>query len=105
MCNYKANALQARTRVGGYKSFHKYSDKQIQSLKELLLFIGERDSIDVKRGLPDLIRQKGADAFDVYDVGMCERQRGIWSHTNVRKAGDKQDMFPQQELIDMLLSL
>jgi len=27
----------------------------------------------------------------------------MWTHTNTRK--DKFDMFPQQELIDMLLSL
>jgi hypothetical protein len=27
----------------------------------------------------------------------------MWTHTNTRK--DKSDMFPQQELIDMLLSL
>ena len=29
--------------------------------------------------------------------------KGMWTHTNTRK--DKSDMFPQQELIDMLLSL
>jgi hypothetical protein len=27
----------------------------------------------------------------------------MWTHTNTRK--DKVDMFPQQELMDMLLSL
>ena len=89
----------------GYKSFQRYSDKQIQSLKELLLFIAERDNIDIRKGLPELIKQKGADAFDVYDVKMCEAQKGVWCHTNVRKASEKQDMFPQPELIDMLLSL
>ena len=89
----------------GYKSYHKYSDKQIQSLKQLLLYIADRDNIDIRKGLPELIKKKGADAFDVFDISMCEKQKGIWCHTNVRKPSDKQDMFPQQELIDMLLSL
>ena len=87
----------------GSKTWHKYSDKQIYSLKNLILFIANRDNIDVRKGLPELIKQKGADAFDVFDVKMCEQTHGLWSHTNVRK--DKTDMFPQQELIDMLLSL
>lgn len=87
----------------GYSTWHRYSDKQIESLRELLLFIANRDNIDIRKGLPDLIRQKGVDAFDVFDLGLCERTPGLWGHTNVRK--DKVDMFPQEELIDMLLSL
>jgi hypothetical protein len=43
------------------------------------------------------------DAFDVVDTTLVGRTPGLWNHTNVRK--DKFDMFPQQELIDMLLSL
>jgi hypothetical protein len=69
----------------------------------LIQFIGERNDIDVRKGLPQLIREKGADAFDVCDVSMCQNTKGLWSHTNVRTT--KVDMFPQEELIDMLLSL
>lgn len=87
----------------GSIEWHRYSDKQIQVLKDWILYIANRDNIDVRKGLPELIRKKGADAFDVFDVKMCELTPGLWSHTNVRK--DKVDMFPQQELIDMLLSL
>lgn len=87
----------------GHKTWHRYSDKQIQVLKDWILFIANRDNIDVRKGLPELIKQKGADAFDVFDIKMCEKTPGLWSHTNVRR--DKVDMFPQQELIDMLLSL
>ena len=87
----------------GSKTWHRYSDKQIQVLKDWILFIAKRDSIDVRKGLPELIKKKGVDAFDVFDVKMCESTPGLWSHTNVRK--DKVDMFPQQELVDMLLSL
>lgn len=87
----------------GHRTWHRYSDKQIQSLKNLIIHIANRDNIDVRKGLPELIKQRGVDAFDIMDVRMCERTPGLWNHTNVRR--DKTDMFPQQELIDMLLSL
>ena len=53
--------------------------------------------------LKDLIKQKAADAFDFFDISYVTKNPGLWNHTNVRR--DKVDMFPQQELIDMLLSL
>jgi hypothetical protein len=87
----------------GYKTWHRYSDKQIAVLKDWILFIAERDNIDVRKGLPELIKSKGVDAFDFFDIKYVTNNPGLWSHTNVRK--DKVDMFPQQELIDMLLSL
>ena len=87
----------------GHKHWHRYSDTQISVLKDLILFIAKRDSIDVRKGLPQLIRQRGVGAFDFFDVLHVTKNPGLWNHTNVRK--DKLDMFPQQELIDMLLSL
>jgi hypothetical protein len=87
----------------GHRTWHRYSDKQISVLKDWILFIANRDNIDARKGLPELIKQRGADAFDFLDVRHVERNKGLWSHTNVRR--DKVDMFPQQELIDMLLSL
>ena len=42
-------------------------------------------------------------AFE-WNKAVCEGKiKGIINHTNVRK--DKSDMFPQPELIEMLLSL
>lgn len=87
----------------GFQQWHAYSDKQIKVLKKLILYLANRDMVDIHKGLIPLIKQKGADAFDVYDPTLVENTRGLWSHTNVRK--DKVDMFPQQELLDMLLSL
>ena len=87
----------------GFKTWHRYSDKQLSVLKDFILFIANRDNIDIRNGLPELIKKKGVDAFDVFDVKLCESNPGLWSHTNVRK--DKVDLFPQEELIDMLLSL
>jgi hypothetical protein len=87
----------------GHKFWHAYSNKQLKALKKLILYLANRDIVDIHKGLIPLIKQKGADAFDVFDPTLVEKTKGLWSHTNVRK--DKVDMFPQQELLDMLLSL
>ena len=87
----------------GYSDWHRYSDKQIEALKKWILWIAERDSIDVRAGLPALIKEKGADAFEFNEDAFYGKVKGLWTHTNTRK--DKFDMFPQQELLDMLVSL
>ena len=87
----------------GHSTWHRYSDAQIESLHKWILFIAERDSIDVRAGLPALIKEKGADAFEFNEDAYYGKIKGLWTHTNTRK--DKFDMFPQQELMDMLVSL
>lgn len=87
----------------GHKTWHRYSDKQIKVLKDWILWIGERDSIDVRAGLPALIKEKGADAFEFNQDVLNGKHKGLWTHSNVRKT--KSDMFPQPELMDMLISL
>jgi hypothetical protein len=87
----------------GHKTWHRYSDTQISVLKNWILFIADRDNIDVRKGLPELIKTKGVGAFDFFDIDYVTKNPGLWNHTNVRR--DKTDMFPQQELIDMLLSI
>jgi len=87
------------------QKWHRYSDKQLNSLKHLILFIANRDSIDVRSGLPSLIKEKGAAAFEWNPNAYYGRKdKGVlWSHSNSNKW--KSDMFPQQELMDMLTSL
>jgi len=87
----------------GHKLWHRYSDAQIEALHKWILWIAERDSIDVRKGLPELIKKIGVSAFEFNDDAYYGKIKGLWTHTNTRK--DKVDMFPQQELIDMLLSL
>lgn len=88
----------------GHKYWHKYSKKQIEVLKKWLYYIAERDNIDITKGLPSLIKSKGADAFEyIDDVRTGKIKGGVWSHTTVRK--DKVDMFPQPDLMNMLSSL
>ena len=102
----KANPLQIvelKQPFRGSKFYHRYSDKQITTLKSFILYIAERDNIDVRKGLVQEIRSKGAAGFEFNSDAYYGKVKGMWTHTNTRK--DKSDMFPQQELIDMLLSL
>jgi len=87
----------------GYKEWHKYSDKQISVLKDFILYIADRDSIDVRKGLVEEVKKKGAKGFEFNEDAFYGKIKGMWTHTNTRK--DKFDMFPQQELLDMLISL
>jgi len=87
----------------GHKTWHRYSDKQIEQLEKWMKFIGERDGIDIRAGLPSLIKEKGAAAFEFNEDAYYGKVKGTWTHTNTRK--DKFDLFPQQELLDMLVSL
>jgi len=87
----------------GHKLWHRYSDAQIEALHKWILWIAERDNIDVRDGLPALIKEKGAEAFEWNADAYYGKVKGLWTHTNTRK--DKVDMFPQQELMDMLVSL
>ena len=87
----------------GYDAWHRYSDRQIESLRELILFISKRDGIDICKGLVEELTKKGRDAFEFNEDAYYGRVKGMWTHTNTRT--DKFDMFPQPELIEMLLSL
>ncbi|MBL4774744.1 MAG: peptidoglycan-binding protein [Mariprofundus sp.] len=87
----------------GHRQWHAYSDKQIETLKAFILWIAERDSIDVRAGLVASIKDKGVEAFEYNADAFNGKIKGMWTHANIRK--DKFDLFPQPNLIDMLLSL
>ena len=87
----------------GYKTWHKYSDEQIESLRKLIIFIANRDNIDVRAGLPSLIKQHGAKAFEFNEDAYYGKIKGLWTHTNTRKG--KFDMSPQPKLLEMLINL
>jgi hypothetical protein len=87
----------------GHKTWHRYSDAQIEATRKWILYIAERDGIDVRAGLVSEIKKKGVEAFEFNEDAYYGKVKGMWTHTNTRK--DKTDLFPQQELIDMLLSL
>jgi|TARA_R110000868_G_scaffold350691_4_gene611995 hypothetical protein len=87
----------------GFQYWHRYSDLQINTLRNWILFMANKYNIDPRIGLVEWVKAKGADGFDVLDLAKVDKTPGMYSHTNVMKG--KVDMFPQQELIDMLLSL
>ena len=87
----------------GFQYWHNYSDAQITALKNWILFVANKYSIDPRVGLVEYVRAKGADGFDVLDVRKAESTPGMYSHTNVIRG--KVDMYPHPDLIDMLLSL
>jgi hypothetical protein len=87
----------------GFKFWHNYSDAQITALKNWILFVANKYSIDPRIGLVEYVRAKGADGFDVLDLARAEKTPGMYSHTNVIRG--KVDMYPHPDLIDMLLSL
>jgi len=86
----------------GYRYYHKYTAKQIQALKELLIYLGKEHGIDLKKGLQERILAKDANPFDL-NKDALSGAKGIWNHTSYRK--DKFDMSPQPELLKMLCEL
>ena len=88
----------------GYTNWHKYSDKQLESLRLLLLYIANRDNIDLHKGIYQWIKMEGANkAFDFHQDAYSGKVKGMITHANIRK--DKYDMSPQPNLVDMILSL
>jgi len=69
----------------------------------LLHHLGNKHNIDIREGLPNLIRKEGVKAFDRVGTKICADTPGVWSHANVNKW--KLDVAPQELLIQMLLKL
>ena len=88
----------------GYKYYHRYTNKQLDSLRTLLLGISERHNIDIRKGMREQFQvpYSHAYAFDLKDDA-AKGSPGLWTHSNVRK--DKTDCFPQPELISLIHSL
>ncbi|MEO6330102.1 MAG: N-acetylmuramoyl-L-alanine amidase [Ginsengibacter sp.] len=86
----------------GFRHHHRYTDKQIASLKELLLFLKDKYKIDLKKGLAEALDKPNGAGFELNNDASNGRP-GIWSHSSVRK--DKFDVHPQAELASMLKTL
>lgn len=88
----------------GFLDWHKYSDEQINAVRELLLYISNRDNIDLHEGLYRWIQEDGVmKAFDFHEDAYDGKVKGLLTHTNIRK--DKFDCSPQPNLVDMIMSL
>lgn len=101
----------------GQKYFHRYSKKQIESLKALLILLSDTHGIDLQKGIVEQIKKvdvlqpsgvavptmKINNAFSFSDAACSGKIEGLLTHGQVRT--DKDDVQPQPELIDMLLTL
>ena len=90
----------------GHQYWHAYTDKQIESLRLLILHLRDiYPKMDLVNGLPKLLKDgvHPKDAFEFNADAYNAKQFGLWTHTNVRK--DKFDCFPQPELVKMLKQL
>lgn len=88
-------AYKTEATFRGFDYYHKYTDAQLNSAKELLIDIAHRHSIQISK------------KWEFKDFSLSNRallgEPGLWTHCQVR--GDKYDCSPQPELIDMLNSL
>ncbi len=74
----------------GFLYYHKYSDAQLASVKDLVIYLCDKYKIP---------KTYNADMFDI-NVKALDGTAGIWSHTSYRS--DKNDISPQPNIIKML---
>lgn len=87
------SVIEYKDKYRGYYAFEKYTNEQIETLKNLLLYFNK---------VYDISLNYNENMFDL-SVDALSGKNGIWSHTSFRI--DKSDVHPQKELIDMLKSL
>jgi len=78
----------------GKKYYHMASDKQMESLERLLVWIIGEYKIPVQNINFD------RDWAEYNEVLVKDKTPGIWTHTNVRK--DKRDMYPDHRVFEVL---
>ena len=89
----EANVIEYPDKYRGYRYFEKYTDAQIESTRQVLVYLHE--TYDIPKTY-----QEGL--FDILEKAL-KGEPGIYTHTSVRS--DKSDCHPQPELINMLQAL
>lgn len=74
----------------GYEYYYAYTDAQLASLKDLIIYLCDKYNISKKFN---------TDMFDI-NLRALDGENGIFTHTSYRS--DKNDCFPQPKLIKML---
>lgn len=90
---FKGDFIHYENGYRGYKYFHKYSDEQIASLKELLIYWCNRY---------DIPTTYNKDIWDISKRALAG-EKGVFTHTSFRD--DKSDLHPDPAMIKMLKSL
>lgn len=86
-------AVKLPQKFRGFDTWEKYTPEQIKALSELLPYLMAKFKIPIQADRKNFWEYQ--DPFKL--------KPGIWSHSTVRK--DKIDIFPQQELIDLVYNL
>lgn len=89
----ESEVIELSTPFKGYKYWHTYTDAQIESTKNLLLYLCEKFNIS---------KAYNEDIWDISKRAL-KGESGIYTHNSVRK--DKVDVYPHPKLIEMLKSL
>lgn len=77
----------------GYQYFHKYTPQQIESLRQLIVYLADTYKIS---------KAYNTDMWDISTNALAGKN-GIYTHVSYR--ADKSDMHPQAELVEMLKKL
>lgn len=88
------DVIEYTTPYRGYKYYQRYTDAQLESTRQLLVYLCDTYGIPKKF--------VGMKMFDICPEAL-QGVPGIWTHVSVRS--DKNDVHPQLELIQMLQSL
>jgi len=83
-----------QTPFKGYSYFHKYTDAQVQALKELI----QKLIVDFK-----ISDKFNPDMFDLSQNAL-KGDGGVWAHVSYRPSG-KWDICPQTNIVTMLTSI
>lgn len=82
------------TTYKGFKYFHRYSDAQIQSVKDLLVYW---------KGVYNIDLTYNYDQMFTVNTKALKGENGLYSHNSYRK--DKIDIYPCPRMIEMLKTL
>lgn len=89
----ESDVIELDKEYRGFKYYDKYTDAQIKTLKELLVYWG---------GVYNIPLTYHENMFD-FNLDSLKGTHGIWSHTSYRE--DKSDIYPDPKMIEMLKSL
>ena len=88
----------------GKRYFHKYSSEQLDSLKALLLLLKDKHAINISKCLLEDIKLQKQGAFNFKPFyNHNTHLTGVLTHGQLKEG--KMDLFPQPELISMLMKL
>lgn len=101
---HSSQVVRLETPFKDHRYFHKYSKEQLDSLKALLLLLKEKHDIDLSKCLLEDLKTFNVLSFDYRpNYNHNSHPSGLMTHAQLKE--DKFDLFPQPELVDMLLKL